>query len=221
MAISALQRRVATDPARPLFIHYDGEAGSRIELSAKTFANWVDKTCNFLDTLGVEPGESVRVELANTHPGHWVTMVWVAACWQRACTVTTDGDDVALAVAGPDAFAYRVPTVACSLHPLGLAFEEVPENCTDYAEVFSEPDVHAAEPTSPAQLAWTPDVTFASLATAETRGEAALFVDPRPGWGTMRRLLVAPLLGGGSTVVVTNGDDALVERVRRDEQIRD
>lgn len=220
MPISALRRRVESTPALPFYVHHDGADGSRIELSGITFANWVDKTCNFLDTLGVDPGDTVRIDLALTHPGHWVTAVWVAACWQRACTVTVDEDaDVALVVAGPDAFAFGAPTVACSLHPLGAAFTKVPHHCIDYAEVLSEPDVHMPEATSPAQLAWAPDVTFASLATAETRDGAALFVDPSAGWSTMRKLLVAPLLGGGSTVVVTNGDDALVERVRAEEKI--
>ncbi|MCC2592352.1 hypothetical protein LKO27_02795 [Tessaracoccus sp. OS52] len=219
MAIPALRRRVDSSPGNPLLTHYDAAAGSRIELSAVTFANWVDKTCNFLDTLGVEPGESVRVELARTHPGHWVTAVWIAACWQRACTVTHDGDDVALVVAGPDAFAFRTQTVACSLHPLGLAFEEVPANCVDYAEVLSEPDVHHAEATSPAQVAFEPDVTFASMATVEPRSTRGLFVDPPPGWETVSQLLVAPLLGGGSSVVVTGGDADFIDRVRREERI--
>lgn len=207
-------------PALPLFVHYDGVAGSRIELSGVTFANWVDKTCNFLDTLGVEPGEKVRLDLATTHPGHWVTAVWVAACWQRACTVTLDEDaEAALVVAGPDAFAFRVPTVACSLHPLGLAFDEVPKHCIDYAEVLSEPDVHLPQPTSAAEIAWEPDITFAGLADVSSRSDRVLFVDPTPGWETVAALLVSPLLGDGSTVVVTDGDDALVERVRSDERI--
>ena len=28
--------------AAPLFTHYDGTAGSRVELSGTTFSNWVD-----------------------------------------------------------------------------------------------------------------------------------------------------------------------------------
>lgn len=220
MPISALRRRLSTIPALPLFVHYDGAAGSRIELSGVTFANWVDKTCNFLDTQGVEPGEAVRLDLARTHPGHWVTAVWLAAIWQHACTVTIDEDaDVALVVAGPDAFAFRVPTVACSLHPLGLAFDEVPTNCIDYAEVLSEPDVHAQEATSAAQIAWDPDVTYAVLAAAPARSDRRLFVDPASGWDTVADMLVAPLLGGGSSIVVTDGDEALIERVRRDERV--
>mgnify|MGYP000727457251 FL=1 len=71
--------------AAPLFTHYDGTAGSRVELSGTTFSNWVDKTVNMLDGLGVGAGEPVHLDLVNTDPGHWVTAVWVAAIWQRGC----------------------------------------------------------------------------------------------------------------------------------------
>ena len=73
--------------ASPLFTHYDEASGSRVELSGTTFTNWVDKTVNMLDGLGVEAGAPVHLDLVNTDPGHWVTAIWVAAIWQRGCPV--------------------------------------------------------------------------------------------------------------------------------------
>ena len=222
MPVSALRRRVQTIGPQPFFIHYDGQTGSRIELSGTTFGNWVDKTCNFLDTLDVDPQEQVRLELALTAPGHWVTSVWAAAIWQRACSITVDETaDAQLVVAGPEAVAEQVTTVACSLHPLGAAFAQVPEGCIDYAEVLSEPDVPDPQPSSADQVAWDPDVTFGDLAKITPRSDRQLFVDPAPGWQTIRELLVAPLLGDGSTVVITGADPELVERVRATERVSD
>lgn len=193
------------DP-RPFFTHYDGVADTRIELSGATFANWVDKTVNLTDSLGVEPGSRIRLELATSHPGHWVSAVWVAAAWQWGCEVVLEGP-ADLVVGGPDVVADGVATVACSLHPLGLPLAVVPEGCTDYSEVFGEPDVHqaAASPTS--------------MAGVRARSDRVLFVDPIPGWGTIHDLVAAPLAGGGSTVVVTHATPGLVARVREQERI--
>ncbi|MFB4306003.1 TIGR03089 family protein [Actinomadura sp. GTD37] len=73
-----LRRRVADDPSSPLVTFYDDAAGERVELSARTFDNWVAKTANFLvDGLGAEPGGRVVLVL----PPHWQTAVWLMACW--------------------------------------------------------------------------------------------------------------------------------------------
>lgn len=218
MAISALRRRLDALPAQPIYTHYEGDA--RIELSAVTFANWVDKTCNLLEDLDVDPGEVVQLDLARSHPGHWVTMVWVAACWQRGCTVSLEADpDAALVVAGPDVVADGRPTVACSLHPLGVGFHVPPSGCTDYAEVFSQPDDHVAEPLVPGNVAVAPDVTFQQLREVAPRSNRLLAADPEFGWESIRDLLVAPLLGGGSTVVAVGADAETTSRVRAQERI--
>ena len=73
MLISALRRRVARQGSQPLLTYYDGREGSRIELSAVTFANWVDKTANLIADLGHDDGEPIDVALTETHPAHWVT----------------------------------------------------------------------------------------------------------------------------------------------------
>lgn len=220
MVISALEQRVRTLGPQPLLVHYDGGFASRVELSGITFANWVDKTANLLESLGVDAGETVRIELVDSAPGHWVTLVWVAACWQRGCVVTTSSDDaVAAVVAGPGAVAARVPTVVCSLHPLGRGLDTVPSGCTDYAEVLSEPDAHWVEPTTHDDLALLPDTTFGGLSSTSPRSTRALFVDPSPGWSSVLDILVSPLLGGGSSVVATRVTAETAARIRRDERV--
>ncbi|MGH3244198.1 MAG: TIGR03089 family protein [Spirillospora sp.] len=73
-----LARRVADDPSSPLVTFYDDATGERVELSARTFDNWVAKTANFLvDGLAAEPGTRVVLVL----PPHWQTAVWLMACW--------------------------------------------------------------------------------------------------------------------------------------------
>ncbi len=218
MAISALRRRLDTLASQPLLTHYGKQA--RIELSAVTFANWVDKTANMLEDLGVDPGDTVELDLARTHPGHWVSMVWVAACWQRGCTVALDADPSAvLVVIGPGARSDGRMTVACSLHPLGMGFATAPDGCTDYAEVLSQPDDHVAEAFSPDHLAVAPDITFQNLREVAPRAERLLATDPAAGWESVRDLLVAPLLGGGSTVVAEGADADTVGRIRTQEHV--
>lgn len=212
MAISALRRRLGALPSQPFYTHYQGDA--RIELSAVTFANWVDKTCNMLEDLGVDAGEVVHLDLVRAHPAHWVSMVWIAACWQRGCTVSLDEDPAAvLTVSGPDALDGASLNVACSLHPLGMGFDVVPHGCIDYAEVLSQPDSHVAEPVVLDDVAVAPGITFRQVREVPPRGTRLLVRDPRAGWETIRDLLVAPLLGGGSTVVVMGGDDQLIKRL--------
>lgn len=218
MAISALRRRLDALPSQPFFTHYGEQA--RIELSAVTFANWVDKTANMLEDLGVDPGEVIQLSLARSHPGHWVTMVWVAACWQRGCTVTLDEDPGAvLVITGPEAVSDGRMTVACSLHPLGMGFDSVPSGCTDYAEVLSQPDAHVAEPVNPDAVAVMPDITFHTLREVTPRAERLLATHPPSGWDTIRDLLVAPLLGGGSTVVAVSADADTLDRIRTQERV--
>src|SRR4051794_14518536 len=72
-----------SDPARPLVTFYDDDTGERVELSVKTFENWVAKTANLLQgDLSADPGEHVWLLL----PTHWQSAVWV--CAAAACGVT-------------------------------------------------------------------------------------------------------------------------------------
>ena len=211
-----LRRWVRDQGASPLLTYYDPAHGERVELSGVSVANWVDKTSNLLvDELDLEPDDPVDLTLAKGHPGHWVSLVWVLACWQVGAVVSLDQGPAKVAVLGPDdpTEAARADTVlVCSLHPLGLPLPgPPPAHAVDYAlEVRSQPDQHAAVPQSGLTLAWRdPDrqLTQADLVARPGSGVRRL-VQPTDPWDTARTALVEPLLGGGSTVVVAGGRDA-------------
>jgi len=197
MLIDSLRRRVARQGAQPLLTYYDGRDGSRIELSAVTFANWVDKTANLIVDLGHEDGEPIDIALAGSHPAHWVTLVWVAAAWQRGCPVNPGVSGAELLVVGPGDLSRAAVTVACSLHPLGLGFPVAPEGTVDYREAMAQPDAHDLSPLGESTV-------WAGEPAPETapRDSRLLLLDPPAGWATVAEALVAPVLGGGSTVVV-------------------
>jgi uncharacterized protein (TIGR03089 family) len=151
---------LAADPARPLVTFYDDASGERVELSGKTFGNWVSKTANLLvDGLDAEPGERVLLAL----PPHWQTAVWLFACWSAGLVaepVWPDdpaGGDLPSALAGvradivvaAEALLPVRPgdrpgpvgrggldareVVGLSLHALGAPLTECPPGVVDYA----------------------------------------------------------------------------------------
>lgn len=220
-----LHRRATRSGAGPLVTYYDRPAGVRTELSGASFANWVDKTANLLvDELDLAPGDLVALPLLAAHPGHWVSLVWVAACWRARAAVTPGPHpDAALEVVGPeDAAAAPEPgriRVACSLHPLGLGFAEpLPAGVLDFStEARSQPDVFlgaaVSGATAPDDRAWTDgdteldqlallDPAAGTAAAGGPAGSARVLVVPGAPWSTVRAALVAPVLGDGSAVVV-------------------
>jgi uncharacterized protein (TIGR03089 family) len=206
-----LRRWVRARGTSPLLTYYHVSAGERTELSGVSVANWADKTSNLLvDELEVAPGDAVELALAERNPGHWVSLVWQLACWQVGATVTLGRRDAAaVLVVGADEptnAAPGTPVLSCSLHPLGLPLTEPPPpGVLDYAlEVRTQPDQHAALPQSGLALAWQDparQLTQADLVSEQATGRRRLI---RPGepWVTTREGLIAPLLGGGSSVVV-------------------
>ncbi|MEU6747858.1 TIGR03089 family protein [Spirillospora sp. NPDC046719] len=186
-----LRRRLADDPSRPLVTYYDDAKGERVELSARTFDNWVAKTANFLvDGLAAEPGGRVVLAL----PPHWQTAVWLMACWSAglaavpvdpATVLERDAAgaepleasgpyilaaaeevlDVVLADPRVDGEAEEV--VGLSLHPLGGPLGDCPVGVTDYAaEVRSYGDRFAPDPEVTPGLPAL-DVTKTTLTGAE------------------------------------------------------
>lgn len=208
---------LARGHAAPLITHYSPEA--RIELSGVTFHNWVMKTANLLEDLGADADEPVALGLLETHPGHWVTAVWCAAVWFAGGSVVAGvPDDAPFVVVGPEDDRRGDVTVACSLHPLGLGFPTAPEGCTDYAEVLAQPDIavgFAPEPDAPA----FDGVTHAELAAVPGRADRRLFTDPDGTWPYLRDAVVAPILGGGSTVVTVGLDVDAVARAAAAEKV--
>ncbi|GAA2424322.1 TIGR03089 family protein [Actinomadura vinacea] len=190
-----LRRRVADDPSRPLVTFYDDATGERVELSAKTFDNWVAKTANLLvDGLAAEPGGRVVLAL----PPHWQSAAWLMACWSAGLEAVpadpggpADGTDEIsdatepagasgpyLLVAAEEVLDRMLTDpgadeiVGLSLHALGGALADCPPGVVDYAvEVRSYGDrfVPSAEitPESPAL-----HVTKTTLTGAEVVREA-------------------------------------------------
>jgi uncharacterized protein (TIGR03089 family) len=83
-----LARQVARHGDRPLVTWYGAGPGERVELSWRTFDNWVAKTANLLvEELGVEPGDRVAMLL----PAHWQAPVVLAACWLAGAAAVPAG----------------------------------------------------------------------------------------------------------------------------------
>lgn len=196
MFTTSLRHRVAASGAQPLLTHYDAAADTRTELSGATFANWVDKTANLIADLGHEDGDPVDVALAATHPGHWVALVWIAAAWQRGCPVNTSVTGADLLVVGPEDPRRAEFTVACSLHPLGRGFVTPPVGAVDYVDVFAQPDIHDT-------AGWTREDVLdgVALPSVSARDSRLLLPDPAADLDTLLDVLVAPVLGSGSSVV--------------------
>lgn len=158
-----LRRRVADDPSNPLVTFYDDATGERVELSARTFDNWVAKTANFLvDGLGAEPGTRAVLVL----PPHWQTAVWLMACWSAGIVAEPVDPAEVKGRAGEPAGAPRPypeegaatgdapyilaaarevlddvvddadaeEIVGLSLHALGAPLADCPPGVTDYAD---------------------------------------------------------------------------------------
>ena len=81
-------RQVAGYGDRPFLTFYDDARGERVELSYKTFDNWVQKIANLLvDELGGGRGDRV----ATITGDHWQPSAVTFACWLvGACAVPID-----------------------------------------------------------------------------------------------------------------------------------
>jgi uncharacterized protein (TIGR03089 family) len=224
-----LRRRVRAAGGEPLLTSYEPATGARVELSAVTLLNWVDKTSHLLDELDVTAGDLVGLPLAEQAPGHWVTAVWELACWQVGAAVSVGlYDSVQVLVTGPDWTSYvgAAPEVlTCSLHPLGLPVGgPLPSSVLDYAvEVRGQADSYAPVAQPAEALAWQDEerrLDQAALVAGPWPPAARTLVRPTTPWSTAYSTVLAPLATGGSTVVVSGAvsDDEL-ERIRREEKV--
>jgi uncharacterized protein (TIGR03089 family) len=124
---------------KPFLTWYDErQLGQRVELSFKTFDNWVAKTANLLvEELGAGPGDRVAAALAD----HWQTAVVLAACWRAGAGVVA---------VDPDAGA---AALAAALGAGGVAAAFVREELAGEAA-----GALAASPAKPALVALTADL---------------------------------------------------------------
>ncbi|MFT4109332.1 TIGR03089 family protein [Propionicimonas sp.] len=219
--VTALADRVRRDGSAPLLTWYRPQSDGRTELSVRTFANWVDKTANLLDDLGVEGRVAGPVSLA--HPGHWMSLVWPLATWQHGCCYLADQPDAAseLVVVGPEDPRAQpgMVTLACSLHPLGLGLGDLPDGVLDFSrEALAQPDAHLSVSGRPTTPVWIDaarslsldalDPTTGSSAVADRAGPERVLVRPTTAWQTLVDAVLGPILGGGSAVVVDGPVDA-------------
>lgn len=208
-----LAAEVRRSGARPLVTFYDDGTGERVELSVVTFANWVAKTAGMLqDELNLERGDTVLVDL----PTHWLTPVWLGACWSAGLAVTTVPEaGPALVVCGPQGVEHHTqgdcPVVALSLLPMGRPFvDPLPPGVIDFGvTVWGQPDAFVPyDPPRTDDLAWVqPDRTQAEL----LRGAAEhpwgapgtrLLTDLTPTSAAGVDAFLGPLSSGGGTVWV-------------------
>jgi uncharacterized protein (TIGR03089 family) len=227
-----LRGALASDQARPRVTYYDDATGERVELSAKTLANWVTKTVNLLaDDVGVESGARVSLHL----PLHWLAAVWALAVDAVGAELVVDdlGSPVDVAVVGPDgrrgdgvkSEGHAETVFAVSLAPMAMPFgapggPTLPAGAKDFsAEVRTMPD----------QIVEPPDAVGPLHGLGVARA-AELGLEPRERVGVLDSStlvqgsdvvpltgfvdwLVAPLSVDGSVVWVRNPEP--VECVKR------
>jgi len=162
------------DAAAPLITHYDDDAGTRIELSGATVANWAAKTANWLrDELDVAPGDRVAVLL----PPHWQTVGVLLGAWWCGAVISADAAGAVAALGSVDRLAElggADEIAAVSLDALGAGLRDLPDGVRDHA---SEARVHGdlfrpvpVDESAPA----TPSATVAELVAAVAARAAAL-----------------------------------------------
>jgi uncharacterized protein (TIGR03089 family) len=209
---------LAAEPSRPLVTFYDDATGERVELSARSLANWVAKTHFLLtDALGLGVGNTAAVRL----PAHWLAVPVLFGCWSAGLALTDDvgaadvafvDEDSALDAAGvPDVFAI---SRASAVRGFGST---PPERCEDFVlAVRPQPDAWASvqPPAGPQDAAIGTTsraevVKWAAERAAElglTPGARVLAARPWTGPASWVDALLAPLSVTGSVVLVANAD---------------
>jgi uncharacterized protein (TIGR03089 family) len=233
----AAERQTGRYGDKPFITWYDDHRDERIELSYKTFGNWVAKTANLLvDELGAGPGDRAGV-LAD----HWQTPVLVAGCWRAGVGV------VALEPGEPAppelvaAFVHEerlddlavggnTPVLALAADPLGRAGRDLgralnfPGIVPSMGDVFED----AADPPGDALVAGGGSATMdgllartAALAARTGLGEADRLLSGRrllTAGGVVAGLL-APLACGAGVVLVHGLDPARFWKRVADERV--
>jgi uncharacterized protein (TIGR03089 family) len=201
---------LAGDRSRPLITHYDDAAGTRVELSVATLANWAAKTANWLtEEFDVEPGVPVAVLL----PAHWQTAGVLLGAWWCGAHVVSSPSGAAIALTSVDSSAAGASAHAVvSLDPMGMGLRGAPPSDTvDYiaeSRMFGDDffPLEQVPGNSPALLDRTVD-DVVKTARANAISDRVLSTTE---WTLPDGLqtLLGVLAGGGSLVQVSNPDPA-------------
>ena len=221
---------------KPFCTWYDDHRDERVELSYRSFGNWVAKTANLLvDELGAEPGDQVGV-LAD----HWQVPVLLAACWRAGLGV------VSLELLEPvpplvAAFVHEdrldhvpvpeaTPVVALTADPLGRAGQDLgrAQNFSRIVPSMRDEFDAGTDPPGDALTAGVETATMGQLLAS------AAALAARTGLGDTDRLLsgrflltpagataglLAPLATGAGVVLVSNFDPAKFWKRVADERV--
>jgi uncharacterized protein (TIGR03089 family) len=236
----AAERQTGRYGDKPFVTWYDDHRDERVELSYRTFDNWVAKTANLLvDELGAEPGDRVGALVDD----HWQAPIVLAACWRAGLGV------VALEPSGGRQAPPRTPPglVAAFVVEEQLPLDDVPVVALT-AGVFGRPERDLGRalnfsrivPSMGDDFETGPDPAGDALTAggatatmADLLGRAAALAD-RTGLGDADRLLsgrrlltpdgaaaglLAPLLRGAGVVRVANLDPARFWKRVADERV--
>jgi uncharacterized protein (TIGR03089 family) len=211
-----------SDPARPRVTFYDDTpgptAGERVELSAKVFANWVNKAGNALqDEWDVGPGATVRLDL----PPHWRALYWALATWTVGGTVVLGEPEGGpgnqhdlLVTTDPEAAAGHDPAVLVTLPALARSAQDpVPPGVMDEArELSTHGDQLAvwAEPADDDPALRTPagDTAYGELVVAPDWPPGARVAVTAPDLDTVLRQVLAAWAVDGSVVLSRGAEPA-------------
>jgi uncharacterized protein (TIGR03089 family) len=232
----AAERQTGRYGDKPFVTWYDDHRDERVELSYKTFDNWVAKTANLLvDELGAEPGDRVGALVDD----HWQAPIVLAACWRAGVgVVVLDSPDTAPPADLVATFVQeqhldgldQVPVVALTAGLFGRPERDLGRALNFSRIVPSMGDVFetGADPAGDALTANGETATMADLL-----GRAAALAD-RTGLTDADRLLsgrrlltadgaaaglLAPLLCGAGVVRVANLDPTRFWKRVADERV--
>ncbi|GHF78026.1 uncharacterized protein (TIGR03089 family) [Amycolatopsis bartoniae] len=206
-------------PSRPLITHYDDAAGTRVELSVATVANWAAKTANWLvEEFDVEPGDEVAVRL----PAHWQTAGVLLGAWWCGAHVVAESPSARVSFVAQGAPVVGT-TAVVALDPMGRGLTSPPpDGALDYlAEARIAGDTFSPlvpiDGDTPALAGSTVDEVFESAPRVAEGARVLSTVEWTVPEGVLRGF-VGPLAAGAHLVQVSNPDLAKLEDRRRAER---
>ncbi|HRC11627.1 MAG: TIGR03089 family protein [Candidatus Phosphoribacter baldrii] len=216
-----LAAMLRSDATRPRITCYDDATGERIELSAKTLANWVAKAANLLQDEGdVTVGNTVGLDL----PLHWRAAYWALAAWSVGCHVITGPDAAGANVVVTTSPAVAIGTVddgryavLVTLAALARGNPQTPADVLDEAkELSSFGDQFAAwdsaDPAEPALSADGERTAYGQVVVTRDWPQRARVHVTGP-LGPALRAMLSAWAADGSVVVITTPSGDQTQRL--------